>query len=384
MDNQKKLFQLDQGVHYLNCAYMSPLLKSVEEAGIKGMQGKRNPFTIKTNDFFETAEITKKNIGLLINANPENIALIPSASYGLASAVTNLPLNNGTKAIVIENEFPSGYDTIKKWCDNHNKTFTIVAEPISNAKGRDWNANIIEAIDKNTAVVMLSSVHWMDGTKFNLEAIGQKCHENDVVFMVDGTQSVGAARIDIKSYYIDVLVCAAYKWLLGPYSIGFGYYSDRFASGIPLEEAWVNRTNAEDFTKLTQYSQDYKTGSHRYNVGEFGNFILLPMFNAAVEQLLKWGVENIEDYCQKISEPLIAFLEKSNYTIEKKQYRSKHLFGVSLPVSINLNDLLTALENNKIYVSVRGKSIRVSIHLFTTSEDINALQAVLEQYNINS
>ncbi|WP_309608396.1 aminotransferase class V-fold PLP-dependent enzyme [Flavobacterium sp.] len=381
MVSQKHLFQLDDRVHYLNCAYMSPLLKSVEESGINGMTLKRNPFLIKTTHFFELAEITKQNIGKLINAPSQNIAIIPSVSYGLASAIANLPLQNGNKAIVVGNEFPSGYNEIKKWCDNHKKELQIIQEPInSNTKGRDWNSAILKNINKNTAAIVISSVHWTDGTKFDLKSIGQKCIENNVVFIVDGTQSVGVATIDVQLYNIDVLVCAAYKWLLGPYSIGFAYFGNRFANGIPLEEAWLNRSNAEDFTKLTQYTNEYKEGSNRYNVGEYSNFILLPMLNTAIEQLLNWGVQNITNYCENISKPLVDFLEKSNYSIEETDYRSKHLFGISLPTSLDLNMLLAALEKNNIYVSVRGNSIRVSIHMFNTSEDINSLKNILEAY----
>ncbi len=383
MENQKHLFQLDSGVHYLNCAYMSPLLKSVEEAGIEGIVRKRNPFLIKPIHFFETAQITKQNIGKLINSSSDNIAIIPSASYGLSSAVTNLPLLNGNKALVVGNEFPSGYNAIKRWCESYKKELVVIAEPeFSKNKGRDWNNAIIEKIDKNTSVLLISSIHWTDGTKFDLKSIGQKCLENDVVFIVDGTQSVGAESIDVRLFNIDVLVCAAYKWLLGPYSIGFAYFNERFFDGIPLEESWMNRANSEDFTKLTQYTDEYATSSGRYNVGQYSNFILLPMFNTAVEQLLNWGVENISNYCENLTISLIGYIEKSNYSIEENEFRSKHLFGISLPESINLNSLMQALLENNIYVSLRGKSIRVSIHLYNTNEDIKAFQKILENFDL--
>ncbi len=319
----------------------------------------------------------------LINSNSQNIAIIPSASYGLSSAVSNLPLQNGNKALVVGNEFPSGYNAIKTWCDLNNKELCIIAEPeyLEN-KGRDWNKAIIDNIDKNTSVLLISSIHWTDGTKFDLKAIGQKCLENDVVFIVDGTQSVGAAIIDVQLFNIDVLVCAAYKWLLGPYSIGFAYFNERFSNGIPLEESWLNRANAEDFTKLTQYTDEYTIGSGRYNVGQYSNFILLPMFNKALEQLLNWGVENITNYCENLSKPLVNFLENSNYTIEEKEYRSKHLFGISLPSTINLDLLMKEFSENNIYVSFRGKSVRVSIHLFNTSDDIEAILKILEKYDL--
>jgi selenocysteine lyase/cysteine desulfurase len=381
MTTQKHLFLLDEDVHYLNCAYMSPLLKSVEEAGIQGMQRKRNPFLVKPIHFFETAEITRQNIGKLINSQPENIAIIPSASYGVANAVANLPVNNRTKAIIVENEFPSGYNEIKLWCDKNIKQLEIISEPTNIAsKGADWNRAILQSIDQNTAVLMLSSVHWTDGTKFDLQAIGQKCRKNNVVFIVDGTQSVGAAVIDVVLYSIDALIVAAYKWMLGPYSIGFAYYDERFANGLPIEQSWLNRKHSEDFTKLLPYQEDYKLGANRYNVGQYSNFILLPMLNAAVEQLLDWNVKNIETYCENLSKPLIDFLENSSYSIEKKEYRSCHLFGISLPAKINLETLLKDLESNKIYVSLRGKSIRISIHPLNTEQDVAALQRVLEKY----
>ena len=381
MTTQKHLFQLDDRAHYLNCAYMSPLLKSVEESGIEAMRRKRNPFQIKTNHFFETGEITKQNIAKLIHADASRIAIIPAASYGLATAVANLPLDNGTKALVIGNEFPSGYNEIEKWCRNNQKELQIIAEPTNtNTKGRNWNVEILKNITTDTTVLLISSVHWTDGTRFDLEKIGQKCHENDVVFIVDGTQSVGAVPIDVQKCHIDALVCAAYKWLLGPYSIGFAYYGSRFDNGTPLEESWLNRANAEDFTSLTNYTTEYREGANRYNVGQYSNFILLPMFNESVKQLLDWGINNISSYAENLSKPLISFLENSSYTIEESEYRSKHLFGIALPATIDIKNLLNDLETNNVYVSLRGKSIRISINVFNTEKDISALQNILAKH----
>jgi selenocysteine lyase/cysteine desulfurase len=382
MTTQKHLFQLDDQVHYLNCAYMSPLLKSVEEAGIEGLQRKRNPFLVKPIHFFETAQSTNQDIAKLINANPNNIAIIPSASYGLANAVANLPTNNGSKAIIVENEFPSGYNEIKLWCTTNNKTLQTIREPTNfESRGANWNKVILNAIDKDTAVVMLSSVHWSDGTKFLLQEIGQKCYANDAVFIVDGTQSVGAAVIDVNLCNIDALIVAAYKWMLGPYSIGFAYYNDRFANGKPIEQSWLNRQHSEDFSKLIPYQENYKDGASRYNVGQYSNFILLPMLQAAVKQLIAWEIKNIETYCETLSKPLFDFLETSNYTVENKEFRSSHLFGIWLPATLDQQTLLQELEANKIFVSVRGKSIRVSIHPFNTSDNIDALLLVLKKFN---
>ena len=105
----------------------------------------------------------------------------------------------------------------------------------------------------------------MNGTKFDLKKIGEKCKNNNTFFIVDGTQSVGALSIDVKEIKPDALICAGYKWLFGPYSMALGYYSSKFNDGIPIEESWMNRTNAQDFSNLTEYDSKYKPMAGRSN-----------------------------------------------------------------------------------------------------------------------
>lgn len=380
MNNQKHLFQLPEDITYLNCAYMSPLLQSVEEVGVAAMQRKRNPTAITPNDFFADGDKLRNYVAQLVNVPAMQVAIIPSASYGLAAAVNNLPTNNGSKAITVGNEFPSGYNSLKSWCDRQGKNLQVIAAPDNTAtKGEQWNQTLLNSIDADTAVVLLSSVHWTDGTRFDLAAIGQKCKANDAVFIVDGTQSVGAIPLDAQACGIDALVCAGYKWLMGPYSTGFAYYGERFNKGIPLEETWLNRSNAQDFAGLTNYVDDYLPGAARYNSGEYGNFILLPMLNAALKQVLAWGPANIENYCADLMQPLVAFLREKGFGVEEDAYRSKHLMGIGLPPHISLTDITTMLKENKVYVSVRGQSLRISVHLYNSATDIEKLIQVLAQ-----
>ncbi len=85
MHCQKYMFQLPDDLHYLNCVYMSPLLKSVEEVGIEGMRRKRKPVTIWPVDFFTGVEEVGKRFGLLVNADPGQVAVMPSISRNRSS-----------------------------------------------------------------------------------------------------------------------------------------------------------------------------------------------------------------------------------------------------------------------------------------------------------
>ncbi|HBX65139.1 MAG TPA: aminotransferase, partial [Balneolaceae bacterium] len=92
----------------------------------------------------------------------------------------------------------------------------------------------------------------------------------------------------------DALICAGYKWLMGPYSIGLAYYGPALDDGNPVEENWINRYESENFANLVNYNDEYQPGALRYEVGEHSNFILVPMMLKAVQQLNQWGVENIQ------------------------------------------------------------------------------------------
>ena len=378
MDSQKHLFQLLPDVHYLNCAYMSPLLITVEEAGIRGMRNKRNPQNVKSQDYFNEAEELGQKFGKLVNCNAAQVAVISSASYGLKTAINNLPTDNGKFAITVGDEFPSGYYSINAWCRDNNKELVVIKAPESIIeRGKKWNEQLLETINSDTAVVVMSSIHWMDGTIFNLKEIGKCCKEVGARFIVDGTQSVGALPIDVRECNIDALICAGYKWLMGPYSIGLAYYSDFFNNGKPLEETWMNRMNATDFSKITNYTDEYKPGAGRYNVGEYGNFILVPMLNAALTQIAEWKPTQVQHYCGNLIMPLMHFLQANNYRIEEESYRAKHLFGFQVPPSIQVNQLMEVFQKRKISVSVRGNAIRISTHLFNTENDIAVLMDAL-------
>ena len=373
---QKDLFNLDSKVTYLNCAYKAPLLKKAEKEAIKALEKERNPFKLKSNNYFEISDKIRKEFSKIIGCQSKEIAILPSTSYGFANVFKNIKLNRKS-AITVENEFPSGYFAIKKWCDETNSELRVIKRINSNAE--DWNHKIINAINYDTNLVMISSIHWMSGTKFDLKEIGQKCKEVGAYFIVDGTQSVGASLLNVKELHIDALICAGYKWLFGPYSMALGYFSKKFKDGVPIEESWMNRTNAANFSNLTNYDIKYKSMSSRYNVGQTTNFILSPIMLAGLKQINSWGVSNIVDYCDQLAQNMIKKLKPLNISFENKKYFKPHLFSLGIPKEINPLNLKKTLDNEKIYVSLRGNNVRVSLNVFNNDDDIEKLICVVKK-----
>ncbi len=379
IEDQKKLFNLKENDHYLNCAYKAPLLKTVEEAAIKALIRNRNPADITPLDFFKVTEEVRVLFGKIVNCLPSEVAIIPSASYGFSSVLNNISCSKGQHAIVVENDFPSDYFSIKKWCDTNNAELkTIKAIDNLGFIGEVWNNNIINSINKKTAVVILSSIHWMNGLKFDLESIGKKCKSVGAKFIVDGAQSVGVLPIDVKKFNIDALICPSYKWLFGPYSLGLAYMGNCFNDGTPIEESWLNRTNAIDFSNLSDYDPEYNPNAGRYNVGETSNFILMPMLKQSLVQVNSWLNSDLQDYSKELIKPLISYLINLGVKFENDTYFSSHLFSLKMPKEFNIELLKENLIKNKVYLSVRGNSLRVSVHLFNTPKDIEKLMEVIE------
>ena len=375
---QKHLFSLPDDVHYLNCAYMSPLARRVEAAGIAGMQHKRVPSTITPAMFFDESNEARRLFAELVNVKAERVALIPAASYGIATVARNLSVQPGQNVVVMHEQFPSNVYTWHRLAQETGAELrTVLPPPEGPDRGCRWNERFLEAIDTDTALISLSNVHWADGTRFDLDAIGRRAREVGAAFVIDGTQSVGALPFDVQHLQPDALICAAYKWLLGPYSIGAVYLGPRFDDGVPLEENWIGRLGSERFGELVNYQEAYQPGALRYDVGERSNFILVPMMIAGLQQVLAWGPEAIQTYCEALTRDLLREAQAMGFVIEDEALRSAHLFGVRVPDHLSRDRLREELARRNVSVSVRGDAIRISPHVYNDIADVDALRAAL-------
>jgi selenocysteine lyase/cysteine desulfurase len=377
---QRSDFSLPDDEHYLNCAYMSPMSKAVEAAGIAGVASKRVPSRLGPDDFFTEADRARSLFARLVNApDPTRIAIIPAASYGLAIAARNLPVTGGQNLVVTHEQFPANVHGWRKLAATRRVELRTVHPPDSSAgRGQGWNTRVLEAIDSGTAIVAIGHVHWTDGTRFDLDAIAARTRQVGAALIVDGTQSVGALPFDVARIQPDALIVATYKWLMGPYSLGFAYLGPRFDDGEPLEETWIGRAGSENFKELVHYRDDYQPGAIRYDVGERANFALMPMAIAALEQILAWTPEGIQEYCAALTGGLVDRVRALGFTVEDPAWRGAHLFGLRAPAGADVAVIGERLRARKVHVSLRGSAIRVAPHVYNDARDIDALLTALE------
>lgn len=374
---QKDQFQLPEGLHYLNCAYKSPLMKSSEALSLAALARSRNPMDIKPTDFFSETKLVRAEFAKIVHTEASHVAIVPSTSYGFSSLLANIKGKPGGKAITVSNEFPSGFFALNKWCAQHGQQLEVISENEDlTVQGDDWNQRILDAIDDNTSVVCMSAIHWSTGYNYALEKIGLKCRQLGAKFLIDGAQTIGALPVNVRKCKIDGLVCATYKCLFGAYSIGLMYVDEFFFDKEPIEEAWMNRADAENFSRLSDYNMDYREGAYRFNMGQTSNFITMPILLNGLRKINEWSVEAIQGYCKKLTLPFIDNMKQLGYQFEEEPQLCYHLFSVKIGLK-NVERMKALMAERNLSLSIRGAFLRISVSVYNTPEDLHALEEAL-------
>ncbi len=367
--NQAHLFDIPQDVTYLNCAYTSPLLKTARADGEKAVWAKSQPWNITPAHFFSSIEPLRDLFSKLVDGSPDQVAIIPAVSYGIALAAKNLPFSSGQNIVVIEDQFPSNIYSWKRLTDEKNGKILTVSRP----EDGNWTPAVIDMINSETAIVAVPNSHWTDGTLLDLVRIKSECRKVESALVIDATQSLGALSFSVKEVQPDFLISDSHKWLLGAYGLGFCYIDPKWhKKGIPLEENWLNRAGSEDFSRLVDYQDEYQPGARKFDVGGASNFFLSPVAQAALTQILEWQIPEIEMSLKAITTRIADKARELGFKVPDEPFRSPHLIGITNPHGIS-KDLPARLAQEKIFVSIRGQSIRIAPHLYTTAHHVKKL-----------
>ena len=361
---QRSLFSIPNEVVYLNTAYMSPLMNSVVDAINHGAKLKPSPWDLTINDFFENSELVRELFANLVNVSCRNIALVPSASYGLETAAKNLNVGSGRAVVMLENQFPSHVYPWQRLVKEKGGKLIKVKEK----QDRNLTELVLELINEQCAIVAVPNVLWTNGLMLDLISISQRCKEVGAALVLDLTQSVGAVNTDLGQIDPDFAVVAAYKWMMSPYSTGYLYVSEKHWDGEPLEGNWISRRDGKNFSNLVNYTDHYEDGAVRFDMGERANFALLPGSIEALRQLHKWDVKKIEKTLRQNNSILSDQLRSLGFVIPSDAERGPHFIGAKLPEN-SPKDLLKILASNKIYVSERGGVLRITPNVWNNPED---------------
>jgi selenocysteine lyase/cysteine desulfurase len=368
--SQRHLFNIPDEVAYFNCAYNSPQLNASQNRLLSGVRAKNRPWERSPASFFEDAETIRCLSSDIFGGDVDGYAVVPAASYGLSTAARAVEphLQPGDTILVIAEEFPSN---VLPWKRTVKETGAVLKTVPAPEQG-NWTQALLDSIVMGVKVVAVSTCHWTDGAFIDLVPISKACREIGAILVVDATQTLAAMPFPIEAVKPDFLVAAGYKWLLCPYGFGLLYVSEQWRNARALEETWLARDNAEDFTALVKYSDTYLPGARRFDVGEKCTPTILPGAIAALEQIKIWGVENIAESLSKINKSIAEHLEQHGFHLQDASQRCPHMFGARLPHGYRGN-LVAELKMRQIFISQRGNAVRFAPHLYINNHDVDRL-----------
>tara|TARA_R110002073_G_scaffold6054_6_gene36502 strand:- start:7665 stop:8798 length:1134 start_codon:yes stop_codon:yes gene_type:complete len=371
--SQRALFDLPREVAYFNAAYMGPMPISASGAGAISYARKTQPWTLDIQaDFFAAPEAFRKRAATLFEASRNDVAIVPAASYGLATAARNLAPDAQSEILVLDAQFPSN---IYVW-RGLAKQYGARIRTVTRSEGQNWTEAMLAAIGTATSIVACPQVHWADGGQLDLAAISDAARRQGAALVLDLTQSLGVMPFEMAAIQPDFAVAACYKWMLGPYSIGALYVAPQHQQGEPLEENWIVRDRAEDFARLVDYADEYAPGARRFDMGERSGFQLVPAANVCLQQILDWGPAEISNTLGARTAEIAEAVAPLGLRDATPQ-RAPHYLCLALPETAPA-DLVKRLAAHQVFVSQRGDRLRVTPHLYNDQTDLARLVAALK------
>lgn len=373
----RELFEVPREVAYLNNGSFTPLPRPVREAGEAGVAAKSRPWLMDADAIQQRAEAVRDAAARFVGATADDIAIVHSAAYGIATAAANLDVRRGTRILLIEGEFPSQSLEWARLAQDRGAMLDLVSRP----SDRDWTAALLDRIEAPglppVGIAALTPLVWTDGSLIDLGRLAAPLRAQGAAIVVDATQGAGILPLDVGRIGADYLVFPTYKWLLGPYTLAFLYVAPHRQDGTPLEQHASNRVGgAEPFTGALG---PLVPTARRFDMGQRYNPVSLPMALAGMELLHGWGREAIAARLRSTTDQLAAHAEACGLQPVPRAFRPPHILGLRVPPGrgVAASTLVAALATHGVHVAERGGCIRVGAHVFNDDEDARRFEAGL-------
>jgi len=379
--SQRDLFEMPRDICYLNAASYSPLPRQVLEAGRAAVGRKGRPWTIDAAFANQQHERARVAAARLINADPADIALISSVSYGVATAAKLLTVARGARVLVLENDHSSPMLEWRTRADAQGFAVETIRQPDDG----DWTSAVLAAIERPGAppvgLASISSVHWSDGGLIDLEQVAAALKRQGAMFLIDATQSAGVLAVDVKRLDPDFVIFPTYKWLLGPYGRAFIYVAKRHQDGGPLEQTAFGRRNVRAENEVYLTDVRYVPDARRFDMGERDHFISMEMAAIGMEMMAEWGAAAVAQRLAMLTERLAEGLRGIGLAVAGRKLRAPHILSLSFK-NLGLTGempagLVEGLASDDVYVAARLGRMRISPHVYNDEVDADRLVATL-------
>jgi cysteine desulfurase/selenocysteine lyase len=365
-----------EGVTYLHLAGNSPVPKVAIKALQTAVEWKKFPQRIPDAAFFEVPNRVRAAIARLIGGRAEEVALTTGASTGMAAVAYGLEWKPGDEVVTASGEFPLQDATWKPMEEREGIRVTVVR-----ARGPFHDADdFIAALTPKTRLVSLSHVRFDNGGMVDATKLAAACHAQGALLLLDVSQSCGAVPMDVTQLGADFLVCAGYKWLLGPFGTGFFWAKhEHIAKMRPGPFYWMAAEGVDNFAALATAPPRPANAAKRWDAPETANYYNLAALEGGLELALRAGAETVAEHNHKLIEQLFARLPADRCVVASPLERARRgPYGCfQARTAEKTRELYEKLCAENVITSLREGKIRVSPYLYNTEQDLDRLVRVI-------
>jgi selenocysteine lyase/cysteine desulfurase len=355
-------FPVREHLVYLNHAAVAPLAKPAAEA-MKWLADDAIQYgSLHYDRWMAAYDGLRTAAATMIGSRPSEIALVKNTSEGIATVAIGLDWKTGDRMVAFREEFPANYFPWKRL-----ETQGVCVTWLSVGDSLE----VIDAACRGARLLSISFVQFLSGHRAPLEAIGEICHRNHCIFLVDAIQGLGAFPIHVGDSHIDALAADGHKWLLGPEGCGILYINQELQERVePVEFGWTNVAHYADYASR---DMTLRPDAGRYECGTL-NTIGCFGLKAAFEFLLEVGVGEIAPVVQNLGDRIAAGVEAKGYEVLGERTPNTGSGIVSFrKTGVEAADIVRQLRAASIVAAPRAGWVRTSPHFYVSPGDIDRM-----------
>lgn len=356
-------FPVTSQLIYLNHAAVAPLCRRSADAMRNFAEDACINGSLHYDQWIKTYAELRSSAAELINASPDEIAIVKNTSEGIAIVSLGLDWKQGDRIVAFKEEFPANYyPWLRLAARGVEITWLSIYDPVET----------IAAAVPGARLLAISYVNYLSGYRVDLSAIGKICREHGAFFFVDAIQGMGVYPIDVQASNIDALAADGHKWMLGPEGNGILYVRRAWLDQIePVEFGW---TNAAGYADYASRDMTPRADAGRYECGTL-NTIGCFGLRASLELLLEVGIPQIECSVNHLADFLDSGVRAKGYEVmvERTPETCSGIVSFRHP-SIDSRTIVSDLKRNGVTAAPRQGWVRMSPHFYNSPE---AIQKVL-------
>jgi selenocysteine lyase/cysteine desulfurase len=359
----REKFPVTRSKVFLNHSAYSPLPQPVAEA-MRAYNEDLCRFEIDESQYTLGQEFFAK----LVNAEKDEIALVPNTSTGLNIVANMLTYPRGANVVTTDLEYPSVvYPWLKQRLD-------VELRYIENVDGQILVEDVEKAVDDHTVAVAVSHVEYVNGFRHDLKRLAEIAHEHDAYLVVDAIQSLGAMPVDVDRDDVDFLAASCYKWMLGPAGAGYLYVRKELIERFePPFVGWASVCpdvfDTVDFWDI--WKLQLSDTASRFEVGS-PSFISFVGAAAALNLLLAVGIEKIQTRILSLTATFMDSVRQLGLRLTTPEDRERRSGIVHFCID-RAQETADKLKRRGIIVSARSHGLRVAPHFYNTEDEIEGL-----------